>query len=131
MQRPPRPDFVTGSCAVSLSMRSLQYAAPLHCMSPVTLPMPAPRRLPTLLEARLAHMPGSTRAKLQVNLAEIRRAAEEINAALAEQPGDPLLEELLLKTYQDELAVLANVNQMTNALATTADPASAAERLRL
>jgi hypothetical protein len=47
----------------------------------------------------------------------MQRAAEQINAALAEQPGDPLLEELLLKTYQDELAVLANVNQLTDALA--------------
>ena len=36
---------------------------------------------------------------------------------LAEQPGDPLLEELLLKTYQDELAVLSNISQLTNSLA--------------
>ena len=43
----------------------------------------------------------------------MHRAADEINAALAAQPGDPLLEELLLKTYQDELAVLASVNQLT------------------
>ena len=44
----------------------------------------------------------------------MRRAAEEINAALARQPGDPLLEELLLNTYQDELGVLASVNQLTS-----------------
>jgi hypothetical protein len=47
----------------------------------------------------------------------MRRAADEINAALAEQPGDPLLEELLLKTYQDELAMLSNISQLTNSLA--------------
>jgi hypothetical protein len=79
----------------------------------------ARHQLTAMLQDRLARMPPSTRAKLEVNLAEMRRAAEQINAALAEQPGDPLLEELLLETYQDELAVLANVNQLTNDLAAT------------
>lgn len=68
------------------------------------------------LDQRIAALPASARAKLEFNLGEMRRAADEINAALAEQPGDPLLEELLLKTYQDELAVLANVNQLTASL---------------
>jgi hypothetical protein len=77
----------------------------------------ARRQLTAMLQARLERLPPSTRAKLETNLGEMQRAAEQINAALAEQPGDPLLEELLLKTYQDELAVLANVNQLTDALA--------------
>lgn len=77
----------------------------------------ARRQLTVMLQARLQNLPPSTRAKLETNLGEMRRAAEQINAALAQQPGDPLLEELLLKTYQDELAVLANVNQLTDALA--------------
>jgi hypothetical protein len=83
----------------------------------------ARRQLTAMLEARMANLPESTRAKLQANLAELRRAAQQINAALAEQPGDPLLEELLLATYQEELAVLANVNQIAGALAGTAEPA--------
>jgi hypothetical protein len=91
----------------------------------------ARRQLTTMLEARMAQLPESTRAKLQVNLGEMRRAAEEINAALAEQPGDPLLEELLLKTYQDELAVLANVSQLTNALENTADARADGKRMQL
>lgn len=78
----------------------------------------ARKQLTVMLQARLAALPPSTRAKLETNLGEMQRAAEQINAALAEQPGDPLLEELLLKTYQDELAVLASVNQLTDALAT-------------
>ena len=65
------------------------------------------------LERRMSSMPESTRQKLVANLAEMRRAADEINAALARQPGDPLLEELLLNTYQDELGVIASVNQLT------------------
>jgi hypothetical protein len=68
-------------------------------------------------------MPPSARAKLEFNLGEMRRAADEINAALAAQPGDPLLEELLLKTYQDELAVLSNVNQLTDSLQRAPAPA--------
>lgn len=91
----------------------------------------ARRQLTAVLETRMANLPSSTRAKLEVNLAEMRRAAEQINAALAEQPGDPLLEELLLKTYQDELAVLANVNQLTNALAGTAGGKADPERMQL
>lgn len=72
-----------------------------------------------VLDRRIAALPPSARAKLEFNLGEMRRAADEINAALAEQPGDPLLEELLLKTYQDELAVLSYVSQLTNSLENT------------
>lgn len=65
------------------------------------------------LSARLDRLPPDTRRQLERNLAEIRRASAEINAALELSPGDPLLEELLLNAYQDELAVLASVNQLT------------------
>jgi hypothetical protein len=71
------------------------------------------------LEQRMSTMPESARQKLLANLAEMRRAADEINAALALQPGDPLLEELLLNTYQDELGVIASVNQLTMTGATS------------
>ena len=74
----------------------------------------ARRQLASTLQARIARMPPSARQKLEANLAELHRATREINAALAQQPGDPLLEELLLSTYQDELAVLASVNQLTS-----------------
>jgi hypothetical protein len=73
----------------------------------------ARQQLASQLERRLATMPPSARMKLEANLAEMRRAAEEINVALARQPGDPLLQELLLNTYQDELGVIASVNQLT------------------
>ena len=76
----------------------------------------ARRQLTQVLDQRVAALPTSARAKLEFNLGEMRRAADEINAALAEQPGDPLLEELLLKTYQDELAMLSNISQLTSSL---------------
>ena len=64
------------------------------------------------LEARIDRLPPEAQKSLERNLAELHRASAEINAALALKPGDPLLEELLLNTYQDELAVLASVNQL-------------------
>ena len=75
------------------------------------------------LSARIDRLPPDARRQLEKNLAEIRRASAEINAALALSPGDPLLEELLINTYQDELAVLANVNLLTGGNgAATNDP---------
>lgn len=64
------------------------------------------------LSERIDRLPPDARRKLESNLLELRRASAEINAALELSPGDPLLEELLLNAYQDELAVLASVNQL-------------------
>jgi hypothetical protein len=64
------------------------------------------------LSARIDRLPPDARRQVEMNLAEIRRASAEINAALELSPGDPLLEELLLNAYQDQLAVLASVNQL-------------------
>jgi len=88
-------------------------------------------QLASTLQARIERMPPSARQKLEANLAEMHRAANEINAALAQQPGDPLLEELLLSTYQDELAVLANVNQLTSYTGNGTGPKADAKRMEL
>jgi len=82
----------------------------------------ARQQLAKMLETRIDRLPRSARQKLEANLAEVRRATAEINAALALQPGDPLLEELLLNAYQDELAVLASVNDMTGTNGAVASP---------
>jgi hypothetical protein len=89
----------------------------------------ARRQLAASLEERLATMPPTARQKLEYNLAEMRRAADEINAALERRPGDPLLEELLLNTYQDELGVISSVNQLTTTA--YAAPAARQEKVRL
>ncbi len=72
-------------------------------------------------EARLASLPGPAREKVQRNLADIRKAAHEIADTLAQHPNDPLLQELLLSTYQSELRLLADVAQMTPAPVTRVD----------
>jgi hypothetical protein len=79
------------------------------------------RMLARELEQRLARLPPEGREQLAKNLAELRRASTEINAALELHPGDPLLEELLFNIYQDEISVLANVDRLT-AADTTTDP---------
>jgi hypothetical protein len=65
------------------------------------------------LAVRIERMQPAARRQLEKNLAEMHRASTEISTALQLSPGDPLLEELLLNAYQDELAVLASLNQLT------------------
>jgi hypothetical protein len=66
-------------------------------------------------ERRLASLPAGAREKVERNLADIRVAAQEISKTLAQHPSDPLLQELLLSTYQNELRLLADVTQMSPA----------------
>lgn len=70
------------------------------------------------LEQRLEALPPETRAIVRENLATIRRAAAEINAALGDDPANVLLQHQLLAAYQDELSVLANLQRVTERLPT-------------
>lgn len=64
-------------------------------------------------QQQIATLPPVARAKLERNLADLRRAASEISATLAEHPSNPLLQELLMSTYQSELTLLGSVGDMT------------------
>ena len=66
-------------------------------------------------QERLATLPAADRAKVEKNLADLRHAAEEISATLAQHPSDPLLQDLLMSTYQSELQLLANVSELPTA----------------
>lgn len=68
--------------------------------------------------AQLANLPPATRAKVEKNLLLIKQAVSDIQSALAKDPGNALLQDLLVTTYQNELDTLANVQ----ALASTAHP---------
>jgi hypothetical protein len=68
--------------------------------------------LDKLFAERIAALPPITRVKLQKNLADLRHAADEIAATLAEHPSDPLLQDLLMSTRQRELQLLADVGQL-------------------
>lgn len=72
-------------------------------------------------EQRIAALSPAARAKLQRNLAELRHAASEISATLAEHPSDPLLQELLMSTYQRELQLLSDVSEIPTYTSTRTD----------
>jgi hypothetical protein len=67
------------------------------------------------LQARLAALPPAARAKVMASLAAIRRAKEDLESALGRDPGNALLQELLVNTYQDEMRVLTDVHEASDA----------------
>jgi hypothetical protein len=67
------------------------------------------------LQARLAALPPPARAKVMASLAAIRGAKEDLQNALGKDPGNALLQELLVNTYQDEMRVLTDVHEASDA----------------
>jgi hypothetical protein len=63
------------------------------------------------LQAQLATMTPETRAKVTASLATIEKAKEDLEQALGKDPGNALLQELLINTYQDEMRVLTDVHE--------------------
>ncbi len=62
---------------------------------------------------RLALLDPATRAKIEANLAIIRRAHEDIRKALASDPASPVLEQLWQSTWHDEIDLYDHVVQAT------------------
>ena len=77
--------------------------------------MNARAELDKRFKERLAALPPADRAKVEKNLADLRHAADEISATLAQHPSDPLLQDLLMSTYQSELQLLSNVSELPTA----------------
>lgn len=67
------------------------------------------------LERELDRLPPETRSEVRQNIVRIRSAINEINLALAEEPDNPLLQELLLSTYREELDVMRRVEALATA----------------
>jgi hypothetical protein len=67
------------------------------------------------LEAQLDKMPPETQAKVGASLATIRKSIQDIQQALGRDPGNALLQELLVNTYQDEMRVLTAVHEAGDA----------------
>jgi hypothetical protein len=63
------------------------------------------------LNARLARLPPPTREKVLQSLATIHESMKQIQQALGREPGNALLQELLINTYQDEMQVLSTVQE--------------------
>lgn len=73
----------------------------------------ARERLRTNLDSELARLSPEVRHDVEQNLQVIRNAIAEINAALENEPDNVLLQELLLDTYREELAVMKKVGGLT------------------
>jgi hypothetical protein len=73
------------------------------------------------LDEELARLPAATRIEVETNLETIRAAILEINMALAEEPGNALLQSLLVNAYRDELAVMSRVDGIANSAVRRSD----------
>lgn len=109
-----RPEAIPAPVPVAVSPEMPAPFGPGHNLGPQY--QVARAGLAEGLDSRLAALPPDTRASVLRNLEAIRVAVAEINAALADDPGNVLLQQLLLTTYQDELAVLADVHDATEKL---------------
>jgi hypothetical protein len=67
------------------------------------------------VEAQLKQMSPEMQAKIGASLATIRKSMQEIQSALGRYPGNALLQELLVNTYQDEMRVLTDVHEASDA----------------
>lgn len=63
------------------------------------------------LDAQLATLPPPTRKKVLESLATIHQSMRTIQEALGREPGNALLQELLIDTYEDEMQVLSAVQK--------------------
>jgi hypothetical protein len=67
------------------------------------------------LDEELGRLSPEARAEVEKNIRSIRAAINEINRALANEPDNALLQELLLGTYKDELSLMMKVDGVANA----------------
>ena len=65
-------------------------------------------------DEHLQDLSPEAREEVLANIETIRQAIEEINVALAEDPDNVLLQELLIETYHDELDVMKRVDVISN-----------------
>lgn len=65
------------------------------------------------LQDELRHLAPDTRADVERNLTIIRGAIAEISVALDAEPDNALLQQLLLKSYQEELTLMQDVGGLT------------------
>jgi hypothetical protein len=75
----------------------------------------ARRGLVSKLDERLVSLSPEARAEVMTNMETIRKAIDDINHALAAEPDNVLLQELLINTYRDELSVMMQVDDIMSA----------------
>jgi len=66
--------------------------------------------LASQLDLEMQRLSPEARQDVHKNLTTIRTAIADINRALADEPDNTLLQKLLLRSYQEELSVMRQVN---------------------
>ena len=102
----PTPNLVAGSTSTQAELVPVNYG-PNSALGAVQLK--ARDDLLVQFRQRLDELAPETRETVVKNLAIIQRAADEIDAALAQDPASGLLNGLLLSTYQKELQIYSKV----------------------
>ena len=69
----------------------------------------------TQFDERLESLSPEARAEVIANMETIRKAIDDINRALSEEPDNVLLQELLIDTYRDELSIMMQVDEIMSA----------------
>jgi hypothetical protein len=72
-------------------------------------------------EQQVARLSAEERQDVDQSLAVIREAINDINAALQEDPDNALLQDLLMKTYHEELNVMRKVGGVTQSVMSRRD----------
>ena len=72
-------------------------------------------------EQELEHLSPEERQDVEQSLAVIRGAINDINAALQQDPDNTLLQDLLMKTYHEELNVMRKVGGVTQSVMSRRD----------
>jgi len=75
----------------------------------------------TRFERELERLSPEQRQDVETSLGVIRNAIDDINAALLQDPGNTLLQDLLMKTYHEELNVMRKVGGVTQSVMSRRD----------
>ncbi len=109
LQQRAAPELVARSAPPAATARTLVNFEPPQNAEYVA----ARAALERMFNERLQLLAPATRMRVQADLETIRKANEDIRAALAKDPASPLLLQLLQNTWQQEIDLYTSVAQTT------------------
>lgn len=77
--------------------------------------------LASKLHTQMEKLPAEERANIEENLTLIRGAIDEMNVELSKDPDNAQLQSLLLKAYREELMVMRQIGELTQAVTSRND----------
>jgi hypothetical protein len=122
--RAPRPNLWASALAASIALLSVGFWLGRSLTAP---PAVAPAnaaffdvafvaerdRLRSDVLRRLQALPATERVRLLGSIQQLRQAVEQVQQALGQDPGNALLQELLINASQDEMYFLNEIDRAT------------------